>query len=114
MFYFDISFWDHCLWSDDLMITLERQIHAILFPNVEFSWQDYCRTNDIDPIPNSPSGKWRNCKCDVQAMWSHIHAKRDVFVTSDKNFHRPEKKAALIALGAKRIEYPDEAVRLLT
>jgi hypothetical protein len=113
MCYADICFLDHCLLSNDLMLALEHQIHTTLFPKVEFTWQDYCRTNDIDPLPKSPNRKWLNCKCDVQAMWSHIHAKRDVFVTSDKNFHRPEKKAALIALGAKGIEYPDEAVRLL-
>jgi hypothetical protein len=28
-----------------------------------------------------------------------IHHKRDVFVTSDNNFHKIDKKAALIALG---------------
>jgi hypothetical protein len=114
MGYFDITFWDYCLRTDDLMIALERQIHEILFPNFEFSWHDYCRTNGIDPVPTFPSDTWRNRKCDVQAMWSHIHAKRDVFVTSDNNFHRAEKKAALIALGAKQIEYPDSAAGLLT
>jgi hypothetical protein len=110
MAYFDISFWDYCLLSDDLMIALERQIHVSLFPNVEFSWQDYCRTNGIDPIPMSPNGKWRNCKCDVQAVWSHIQARRDVFVMNDGNLHSAGKKAALITLGAKQIEYPEQAV----
>jgi len=33
------------------------------------------------------------------AIWSHIHHKRDVFVTSDENFHGTAKKLALIALG---------------
>jgi hypothetical protein len=111
MMYWDITFWDRGLLSDNAMVDLERQIHLILFPNVQFLWQDYCRDNGIDPPPNSPEGKWRNCKCDVQAIWSHIYAKRNVFVTSDRNFHN--KKADLFALGADQIEYPDSAVRLL-
>jgi len=46
-------------------------------------------------------------------MWSHIHHKRKVFVTSDRNFHKADKKAALIALGAGRIEDPESALSLL-
>jgi hypothetical protein len=58
------------------------------------------------------TGTWRNRNCDVQAIWSHIHHKRDVFVTSDCNFHKADKKAALIALGAGRIEHPEGALSL--
>jgi hypothetical protein len=111
MMCWDIAFWGHALWGNKAMIDLERQIHSILFPNLQFLWQDYCRDSGIDPPPNSPSGKWRNCKCDVQAIWSHIHSQRNVFVTSDKNFH--DKKSAMIGLGAGDIEYPDSAAKLL-
>jgi len=79
---------------------------------VQFLWEDYCRANSIDLPNNSPTGTWRNRKCDVQAIWSHIHHKRDVFVTSDCNFHKADKKAALIALGAGRIEHPEGALSL--
>jgi hypothetical protein len=113
MFYFDISFWDHCLFSDDAMKNLECTIHSILFPTVEFLWADYCRANGLDPPPNPPTGRWRNCKCDVQAMWSHIHHRRDVFVTSDENFHKANKKAALLNLWAGHIERPEDALSLL-
>ena len=111
MMYLDISFWDHCLWVDNAMIGLERQIYAILFPKMQFLWEDYCRDSGIDPPPNAPTGKWRNCKCDVQAMWSHMHGQRQVFVTSDQNFHR--NRSALIGLGAGRIESPDDACSIL-
>jgi hypothetical protein len=112
MLYWDISFWDHGLWADDAMVDLERRIHSILFPNVQFLWQDYCRENGINPPPDtSPSGKWRNCKCDVQAIWSHIHSKRNVCVTSDTNFHK--RKSDLISVGAGQIEYPDRAAKLI-
>jgi len=111
MMYLDISFWDHSLWADDAMIDLERQIHSILFPNVQFLWRDYCRDNGINPPPNSSFGKWRNCKCDVQAIWSQIHSKRNVFVTRDGNFHK--KELALLALNVGKVEYPHSAVKLL-
>jgi hypothetical protein len=113
MAYFDISFWDWAVWTNDEMQRMERSIHDILFPNVEFVWQDYCRARGMDPAPNLPTGRWRNCKCDVQAMWCHIHAARDVFVTSDENFHAPAKIAALSGLGVGRIEYPVGAAAIL-
>jgi hypothetical protein len=112
MCYFDITFFDWCLFSDRHMVALESQIHEILFPNVEFIWQDYCCVTGLDQ-KSSPTGRWRNCKCDVQAIWSHIQNKRDVFVTSDGNFHISAKKAGLIALGAKQIECPHRAVSLI-
>jgi hypothetical protein len=112
MMYWDVTFWDWCIWPDDEAKSIEQQLHHILFPSVEFLWQDYCQTHGLDraaPV----AGRWRNSKCDVQAIWTHVHEKRDVFVTSDEKFHAPSKKATLIALGANRIEYPDGAASLL-
>jgi hypothetical protein len=106
-------FWDHCLWADGAMINFERQIHQILFPSVEFLWKDYCRTNGLDPLTVLLTSRWLNYKCDVQAIWSHIHYKRDVFVTNDQNFHRTGKKRALIALGAGQVELPQDAQSLV-
>jgi hypothetical protein len=54
--------------------------------------------------------KWRNAKCDVLALWSHIRFNGDVFVTSDKNFWKQKKKEQLIALGASNILTPQEVV----
>jgi hypothetical protein len=101
MGYWGISFWGHCLWPDDATKKLEHEIHSILFPAVQFL-----------PPPNPPTDTWRNRKCDVQAIWSHIHHKRDVFVTSDCNFHKADKKVALIDLGAGLIEHPEGALSL--
>lgn len=113
MGYFDISFPDWCIEMDDAMAALEKQIHGILFPQSEFTWQDYCEANGIDPDTLSPHGTWRSLKCDVQLMWTHIHNKRDVFVTADDNFHKPANQSALIALGAGRIEHPQQAAALI-
>jgi hypothetical protein len=111
MMYWNITFWDHAFWVDDAMTDLERRIHAILFPTARFLWQDHCRDENIDPMQIPFGTTWSNRKCDVQAIWSHIHGGRSVFVTSDKNFHK--KKTALIALGAGRIERPHTAIQLL-
>jgi hypothetical protein len=106
--YCDITFLDWAELASPEAAALERHLHAILFPNDAFEYADYCRRNGIDP--NAPlNRKWRNQKCDVLAIWSHIRHGRDVFVTSDANFHKAAKKAALIALGAKAIETPSDA-----
>jgi hypothetical protein len=118
IFYWDITFWDWSLWSDANMQALERHIHKVLFPRVEFLWPDYCRTQKpkLDPATSpaaSPAGHtWRNAKCDVLAIWSHVHHRRDVFVTTDRNFHKRTKKPALLSLGARRIERPQIAAAL--
>jgi hypothetical protein len=117
IFYWDIAFYGRCLWSDSGMQALERNIHEVLFPNVEFLWPDYCQSQKLDPAtsrPASPAGHtWRNAKCDVLAIWSHVHHGRDVFVTTDRNFHKATKKPALLSLGTRRIERPRGAVALL-
>lgn len=75
-----------------------------------FEYAEYCREKGIDPEAESVDPKWLNAKCDVQAMWSHIHASNDVFVTEDQDFLTPRRKSALIALGAGNILTPNDAV----
>ena len=113
IFYWDITFWDWCYWSDEAKEVVERRIHEILFPDVPFLWPDFINANHLDPAALPLNSKWRNAKCDVLAIWSHIHHARDVFVTNDHNFHKLTKKSALTALGAGRIEQADAAMKLL-
>jgi len=112
--YWDIAFWDWAYWAEPTMVDLERLIHGVLFPNIEFLWPDYCHTRGWDPNTQPVNAKWRNAKCDVLALWSHIHHRRNVFVTGDRNFHAATKLNNLIALGAGRIEHPKAATALLT
>ena len=109
MAYFDVTFLDGSLLSDGPMIALERQVHSILFSHIEFDYQNYCKKKGIDELP--VDSKWRNVKCDVQAMWCHLHYTRNIFITSDQNFHR--KAAQLSAIGAGRILFPETAAKLL-
>lgn len=105
--YFDISYWDHCLWSGPVEKELDLRIHQILFTDIKPDYREFC---DEKGLPSSPviwdktRHIWRNAKCDVQAIWSHVNARRDVFVSNDKNFH--DHAAELVALGAGRIETP--------
>lgn len=110
---FDISFPGWCIEADEGMAALEKQVHDILFPQSQFTWEDFADANSLDPDSLSPHGDWRSRKCAVQEMWTHIHSKRDVFVTADDEFHKPAKKAALAALGAAQIERPAQAAALL-
>ena len=112
MAYFDISFPDWSAEPDEPMQVLETKIHHILFPQSEFTWEDYCEEHGIDPS-FSPRGDWRKFKCNLQSLWAHIHDKRDVFVTIDENFHKAAIKPALISLGAGQIEHPKQAVALV-
>ena len=107
--YFDITYWDWCMWSGDTIIALEKEIHQTLFPETEFEWQTYAQSHGMNPEADlrSPEGqKWRNRKCDVLTLWCHIYYACDIFVTNDSNFHR--KNLALASLGAKQISYPSE------
>jgi hypothetical protein len=113
MAYCDVSFYDHGLFSDDTMVQGELKIHEILFPNVPFLWSEHCAKVGLDPETNRLDKKWRNAKCDVQAFWSHVYGKRNVFVTSDENFHAETKKPHLILLAGGYIETPESAVNLI-
>jgi hypothetical protein len=109
--YFDISFLGYCVLADN--DALESRIHSILFPQLSFQWIDYCRAYGRDVNDFASDHKWRNAKCDVLALWSHIHYSADVFVTSDANFHKASKRPQLIALGAKEIVTPQRAAGLI-
>ncbi len=110
--YWGISFWDYCVWSDETTTKLERDIHRILFPRIEFDYSDYCKRLGLNIDENEVQKKWLNAKCDVLILWSHIWYKGDIFVTRDKNFFKRTKKIRLEKLGAKEITYPHEAFSL--
>ena len=105
----DVTFWDYSLWADQPMEELARQIHDVLFPLIDFAYAIYLSKNPgMDS--NEAYYKWRNAKSDVFTLWSHIYYGGDVFVTTDKNFHKATKNPRLIALGAKEILTTQDAV----
>lgn len=112
--YIGLSFVGHCLIGGDASSELERKIQSILFPTIEVEYSTFCEKQGVDRDNPEARRKWRNSKCDVLALWSHIWHNGDIFITSDKNFHKKTKKVKLISLGAGRILRPREAVRFLT
>ena len=107
--YWDICFWDHCIMADETD-TLEKDIHNVLFPNIEFMWVDYANAHglSVDLLDKN----WRNAKCDVLALWCHIKHGGGIFVTSDRNFHAATKREKLKALSVGNIAYPKDALSL--
>ena len=108
--YWDITFWDYCVWGGDQLTELERKIQEILFPKIEIEYKEFCRKRGLDLNNKRMRRKWRNVKCDVLALWSHVWNGGGIFVTKDSHFHRRTKKPRLIALGAGEILKPQEAV----
>jgi len=113
MGYYGISFYGHALYCNDKMKSLERGIHSVLFPNYPYEYSENCHNIMPPDIPNRDQLKWRNRKCDVQMLWSHIYHSHDVFVTKDTNFHNKSRKPILLNLGAGAIEYPEDAASML-
>lgn len=113
MFYLSISYLHHAILTDKQMESLERKIHDILFPNIPFLYAEYCKRFGLDPNNGIIDRRWRRIKCDVQAMWCHIHYGNDIFVSQDKNFHKATKKEKLIALGAREILSSSECLSQL-
>ena len=105
--YADVTYLNHCVLDPS---ELEEPIHRILFPRIPFKYADYRRFCGIVPNENVLDRKWRNAKCDVLAMWCHIHYGNDAFITNDRNFHKVTKKPRLIGLGAKEILRPREVL----
>ena len=108
--YWGISFYGLGYWADGAMVELERKIHTVLHPSVPF---EYLATTSPTTGTEQPDPKWRNAKCDTQALWSHVYHKRDVFVTRDGNFLKKTKLPVLAALGAGQILVPRDGAVLL-
>jgi hypothetical protein len=110
--YWDITFWDNCIYPSEEASRLEREIHDVLFPKIEFDYQTFCHNRGLDPLNSGKLGEmWRNKKCDVLTIWSHIFYSGDIFVTADiRAFLSETKKPRLIGLGAGDILSPQYAV----
>ena len=54
--------------------------------------------------------KERNVVCNVDGLAAHIRNEHDIFVTSDEHFRKGTRRGPLLALGAKDILTPEEAL----
>jgi hypothetical protein len=102
MMIWDVTFWDHGLWSDEQMQGKAKEIEDVLFgesPPIDILGE---------PDDSPKVAAWLNRICDIQSMWSHLHYENEVFVSSDRNFHKATKLPRLLSLGAKRIARPEQ------
>lgn len=108
-----ITFWGWCVHATDESEALEREIHAVMFPNTDFDWVRVALAagEAVDRTDGPAYRKWRNRRCDVQGMLAHIMNDGDVFVSSDDHFLR--NAGALTTLGAGRVVRPVEAADLI-
>ena len=104
--YWDITFWGWCVWSNPALIALEQAIHAAMFPGSQFELADHIARSA--KTEHNAKVEWRNQKCDVLALASHVANRRDVFVTRDADFN-----AARSVSGVGQIVRPDQAAAML-
>ena len=109
----DLSFWDHFVYSGRWLEELEKEIQTVLFSEDEVEYGDFSRKYGYDEKAKEKLDEWINRKCDVLTFWSHIWYNGDIFVTNDNNFHKATKKPKLIELGAGKIMKPTQIVELL-
>ncbi|HSL83374.1 MAG TPA: hypothetical protein VLF66_11405 [Thermoanaerobaculia bacterium] len=110
--YWNVTYLDFCLWADSELVELEQRVHQVLFPEIAFTLKDHLGGTTGEEREQRER-RWRNAKCDVLALWSHIHHGCSVFVASDHNFHATTKNARLKEIGAGEILRPAQAVEFL-
>jgi hypothetical protein len=112
-----LSYWGFCYYVEDGE-KYEQEVEALwkaIAPNVARDWRVYLpagKEPSDDAIQSEELSKWRNTWCDVIFAYSHIHERRDIFVTNNtSDFQRNAKKLA--ELGMKHICAPKETLGLL-
>jgi hypothetical protein len=113
MLYLDVCFFDHALLCSDDMEALERQIHEVLFPSLPFVYTDYCAGAGIEATTDTCDRKWRNAKCDVQVVWTHVWHHTDILVSADNNMRKSSKKSRLEKLADGRPLIPPSELQSL-
>ena len=90
----EMSFWGAAVCGDDRDDLVET-IHKIVHSTVDTLFL---------------KSRSRTVLCDAEGLAAHIRSGHDIFVTSDQHFRKATRRQALIALGAKNILTPEEAL----
>jgi hypothetical protein len=105
----DLSYLDWCVLAHDEAEDEGRELHEVLFPTAPFDYTDAVPEGLDDLARSRAERKWRNRQLDVLVIQTHILARGDIFVTSDKNFMKSGKRTRLKALGASLVLSPADA-----
>ncbi len=107
-----VTYWDWCVYADEEMEELAQQIHRILFSGSEYGYGDYCAARGLPVEEEAIDPAWRNRRCDVLALWSHVYYRRDMFVTGDQHFLAPTRRHLLESVGAGTICSQSDAISM--
>ncbi|WKE70580.1 hypothetical protein [Streptomyces sp. WP-1] len=105
----DLTYFDWCVLAHDEAEAEAIRLHKVLFPTSPFGYLDAVPGNLGEETRQLAERKWRNQQLDVLVLHTHIMAKADVFVTSDRNFLKQSKRQRLAELGARMILTPADA-----
>ena len=81
--YLDFSFLDYAVLAGGPGSVLDQKIHDAVAPNLPYQ----------GPAPHQ-AGRWRNAKCDVQAVWCHVRYRTDALCTRDAKLISRSKRLA--------------------
>jgi hypothetical protein len=111
-----LTYYEYSLWAGDEYASVTNKLWGIVKPVwVSSNSAEFAEKFNIPvhtPITSPEYFKWRNKWCDVNSLYAHILAKRDVFVSGDVKNFRGEKHDKLMELGVGQICSYEEALTL--
>jgi len=90
----EMSFWGAAVYGDD-NDRLAEKIGSVVHSTVDTLFL---------------ASRARKVLCDVEALAAHIRSGHDIFVTSNSHFLKDSRRQPLLALGARDILTPEEAL----
>ena len=90
----EMSFWGAAVYGDD-NDRLAEKIRSVLHSTVDTLFL---------------TSRARTVLCDVEGLAAHIRSGHDIFVTSNSHFLKDSRRQPLLALGARDILTPEEAL----
>lgn len=111
-----LTYYEYSLWAGGEYASVTNKLWEIVKPvsissnSTEFAKKFAIPANTS--ITSPEYFKWRNKWCDVNSLYAHILAKRDVFVSGDVKNFRGEKHEKLVELGVGQICSYEEALTL--
>ena len=100
-----LTYLDLAFWVDEKEFEfLYPALWKAMFPKVNAEARSYLaidETFDDEFIQSEALSSWRNRWCDVMSAYSHIYAKRDIFVTlNSRDFQKNGVQLAALGIGS--------------
>jgi hypothetical protein len=86
----DVSFYDYSVFINDTDYSNLQNIFKLLFPNTEFSHNEYCKNKNL-PL-STLNLDWKNKLIDSIILWSCVYYNKSMLLTRDSNFLNKKKE----------------------